>query len=76
MPNVDWKTVDIVVWLRGEAELVALDRLDEAADEIERLRTALHKIAYDAYTKEDENQRDSIPTMIWEAVAREALKAQ
>lgn len=32
---------DIVDWLRAEAELVALDRLAEAADEIERLRYAL-----------------------------------
>jgi hypothetical protein len=30
---------DIVEWLRAEAELVALDRLEEAAGEIERLRT-------------------------------------
>ena len=33
--------MDIVEWLRKEAELVALDRLNEAAAEIERLRAAL-----------------------------------
>jgi hypothetical protein len=35
--------MDIVEWLRKEAELVALDRLGEAADEIERLRGALRE---------------------------------
>lgn len=30
--------IDIVEWLRREAELVALPRLAEAASEIERLR--------------------------------------
>ena len=36
---------DIVEWLRKEAELVALDRLNEAADTIERLRAALDRAA-------------------------------
>ena len=31
--------LDIVEWLRAEAELIALPRLAEAADEIERLRS-------------------------------------
>jgi chromosome segregation ATPase len=35
---------DIVEWLRKEAELVALDRLSEAADEIERLRRRLNEV--------------------------------
>jgi len=34
-------TTDIVEWLRKEAELVALDRLNEAADCIERLQAEL-----------------------------------
>jgi len=37
--------MDIVDWLRRESELVALDRLGEAADEIARLRAALQKIS-------------------------------
>jgi hypothetical protein len=36
---------DIVQWLRAEAELIALPRLHEAADEIERLRAALQSIS-------------------------------
>ena len=36
--------MDIVEWLREEAKLVALARLNEAADEIERLRRLGHDI--------------------------------
>ena len=45
--------MDIVEWLRKEAELVALDRLGEAADEIERLmaeRDALRAALTEAQT--------------------------
>ena len=45
----------------------------EAGAEIERLRTALRKIAFDEYTPEDEAREYPIPTMIWVGVAREAL---
>ena len=51
-----------------------LDENDNLKAENERMREALHKIAYDAYTKEDESLTSSQPTMIWNLVAQRALE--
>lgn len=40
---------------------------------IKELEAALHKIANDAYTREDERLTSSQPMMIWQLVARKAL---
>ena len=57
---------DIVEWLRKEAELIALDRLNEAADEIERLRAELATIAQSAAQNLDAD--------MLRAIARRALE--
>lgn len=38
-----------------------------------RFEAALHKIAYEAYTAEDEKLTSSQPMMIWQLVALKAL---
>src|SRR5438270_784514 len=48
--------------------------LEKAADEIERLRAVLQKIAGDNYTREDERLTSTQPMMIWQLVARNALE--
>jgi hypothetical protein len=50
---------------RDKSELQAENR---------RLRDALTKIAWDAYTREDEKMAFTEPTMIWQSVARKALE--
>ena len=66
---------DIADWLRAYANrttVIDVKRLDEAADEIERLRAALEQIAkYSA----DENEMDWADTVLaMNAIARAALE--
>ena len=51
-------TDDIVDWLRAEAELVALDRLAEAADEIERLRAEIKTLNHELDLLEEKSRHD------------------
>ena len=58
--------MDIVEWLREEARLVALDRLAEAADEIERLqadKTAISQTASD-FLHEIERLRAALQSIV------------
>ena len=58
--------MDIVEWLREEATLVALDRLAEAADEIERLqadKTAISQTASD-FLHEIERLRAALQSIV------------
>lgn len=65
------KCVYIAMEMPEAAEVSNL--MGDAANEIERLRVALKKIAVDTYDKADERVRWEQPTMIWQSVAKLAL---
>jgi hypothetical protein len=67
--------IDIVEWLRKEAELIALPRLQEAADEIRQLRLLVQiAVPFMNDAGNDEDPEAQTAACAWLEEARAALE--